>query len=382
MTLSLPTNSRQYRTLYTNGIASSLSVATQPVSGEVAAGAANSLKFVVSGATNLTYQWYRDGVAIAGATSDTYTIAKTGLSDEGNYYAVASDGRTAIQSQVTSLKLKSANPGRIVSLSVRAKLDAGKQPLITGLVLQGQGSKPILLRGVSETLRGFGLAGAANDTSIQLFRGPSVIVENDDWSLDATAATTRLAAATSGAFALAEGSKDAAMVRRLLAESYTLHTFNRGAAAGVVLVEAYDVLGSYDAANWITSVSARAKISAGEGVLIAGMVIAGETTCRVLVRAVGPALTNFGVDGVLADPILALYPAGSAQPVATNDDWAAVQSTVTSEDLFKRVGAFDLPVGSKDAVLIARVPPGAYTLVASGKGAAEGQTLIEVYLIK
>jgi hypothetical protein len=171
------------------------------------------------------------------------------------------------------------------------------------------------------------------------------------------------------------------MVRRLLAENYTVHTVNKGTAAGVALVEVYDALGTYDGTNRIANVSARAKISAGDGVLIAGMVISGETTCRVLVRAVGPTLSSFGVTGTLADPTLALYPAGSNSPVATNDDWSTVQSIITNEGLFKRVGAFDLPAGSKDSVLITRVTPGAYTLVASGKGAAEGQTLIEIYLI-
>jgi hypothetical protein len=191
MTLSAPTASREYRVLYTNGVASVLSVATQPSSTDAAAGAAASLKVAVSGATGLTYQWYRDGVAVTGATSATYSIAKATLNDEGNYYVVASDGRTAIQSQVSSFKLQSSNPGRIVNLSVRAKLDPGTTPMITGFVMQGEGSRPILVRGVGETLQSFGLTGAAKDTSIQLYRGSTVIADNDDWALDPGAATTR-----------------------------------------------------------------------------------------------------------------------------------------------------------------------------------------------
>jgi len=151
---------------------------------------------------------------------------------------------------------------------VRAKLDPGTTPMITGFVMQGEGSRPILVRGVGETLQSFGLTGAAKDTSIQLYRGSTVIADNDDWALDPGAATTRAATSTVGAFALAEGSKDAAMVRRLLAENYTVHTVNKGTAAGVALVEVYDALGTYDGTNRIANVSARAKISAGDGVLI------------------------------------------------------------------------------------------------------------------
>ena len=148
-----------------------------------------------------------------------------------------------------------------------------------------------------------------------------------------------------------------------------------------MLVEMYDALGAYDGGNRITNVSARARVSGGDGVLIAGLVVAGNTTCRLLARAVGPTLSSLGVTGVLADPALELYAAGASAPIASNDDWASVQSTIQGEGLFRRVGAFDLPIGSRDSVIVTRIQPGAYTLVAQGKGAAQGQALIEIYLI-
>ena len=72
----------------------------------------------------------------------------------------------------------------------------------------------------------------------------------------------------------------------------------------------------------------------------------------------------------------------NASPTAVNDDWASVQNIVTGEQLFRRVGAFELPAGSKDSVIVTRLQPGAYTLVAEGKGTAQGQALIEIYLIE
>jgi hypothetical protein len=277
--------------------------------------------------------------------------------------------------------LASNNPGRIVNLSVRAQLEAAGQPLITGFVIDGAGSRPVLVRSVGETLRNFGLATAVANPALQLYRGSTLIAENDDWATDVTAGETLTATGLVGAFPLASASKDAALARRLLAENYSIQTHNRTSAPGVVLVELYDAVGRFSGDSRIANVSTRAKILPGDGALIAGLTIEGNTTLRLLARVVGPGLAPFGINDALADPTLTLYAAGSSTPIATNDDWAAVQSTVVGESLFRRVGAFDLAPGSRDAVIVTRLPPGAYTLVAQGKGTAEGQALIEIYLI-
>jgi len=380
-TLTPPTPSREYRLIVTNGIATPLVVAAQPQSAQVAAGGSSTLRVTMGAGGPYTYQWYRDGATVAGATASTLPISNAGISSEGDYYVVASDGRSSIQSQVATVKLASTNPGRFVNLSVRAQLDGSGSPLITGFVMEGAGSRPVLVRAVGDTLTQFGVTNAVRDTSLKLYRGSSVISENDDWARDSTAAQTRTASSSAGAFALAETAKDAAMVRRLLAEPYTIHALNQTTQAGVVLVEVYDAQGVFDASTRIANVSARAKVGTGDGVLIAGLVVGGNTTCRLLARVVGPTLTSLGVSGALADPTVELFGPGSTAAIASNDDWATVQSTVVGEGLFRRVGAFDLPAGSRDSVIVARVQPGAYTLVAQGKGSAQGEALIEIYLI-
>jgi len=279
------------------------------------------------------------------------------------------------------IKVLSANPGRIANLSVRAQLDPGGQRMITGFVVNGAGTRPILLRGVGPTLERFRVAGAASDPVIELFAGTTLQDRNDNWGGDVAAAAAQAVFGKVGAFVLPDGSRDAALLRNLNAQSYSLHTLNQGVSTGVVLVEIYDALGVYDANNRITNVSARAKVSSGDGALIAGIVISGDTTCRILARAVGPTLAGFGVADALPDPTLALYAADSTNPIASNDDWAAVEPVIATEGIFGRTGAFTLPSGSKDAVVVSRIMPGAYTLVAQGKGAATGQVLIEIYLL-
>jgi len=380
-TLTPPTAAREYRLLVTSGIATPLLITTQPQSTQVAARGATTLRVAMGAGGPYTYQWFRDGVAVSAATGASLAISDATLASEGDYHVVVSDGRSSIQSQTATVSLASNNPGRIVNLSVRAQLEASGTPLITGFVMEGAGSRPILVRAVGDTLANFGVQSAVRDTALKLYRGQSVLSENDDWTRDSEAAQTRSASANVGAFALAETARDAALIRRLLAEPYTIHVDNRTTQEGIVLVEMYDALGAYDSGNRIANVSARARVSSGDGVLIAGLVVGGNTTCRLLARVVGPTLSSLGVTGTLADPTLELYAAGGSTPIATNDDWGTVQGAVLGERLFRRVGAFDLPLGSRDSVIVTRIQPGAYTLVAQGKGGAQGQALIEIYLI-
>jgi hypothetical protein len=95
---------------------------------------------------------------------------------------------------------------------------------------------------------------------------------------------------------------------------------------------------------------------------------------RLLIRAVGPALSGFGVGDALADPTITLYSGSTA--LATNDNWATVDAATMTA-----VGAFALPLGSKDAVIVATLPAGAYTAVVSGVGNSTGTALVELYVV-
>jgi VCBS repeat-containing protein len=377
-TATAPTATREYRLVVATATATLVTIVSHPASVRVVPGAAARLQVAAAGSGPFTYQWYRDGVALTGATAATLDIARASLSDEGDYAVTVSDGRSSLQSRPAVVTLASNNPGRIVNLAVRASIDASETPLITGFVLEGSGSRTLLTRAVGETLSRFGVSPAVRDPALKLYRGSALLAENDDWNSDLSADLTRASTVSAGAFTLAENSKDAGLLRRLIPSAYTLHTANKSDATGAVLVEIYDSTGTYDASNRIVNVSTRTRISGRDGALIAGFVIGGETSCRVLARVVGPTLSTLGVNGSLADPTLTLYRAGTEAAIATNDDWG----TAGADGLFARVGAFELPNGSKDAVVALRLPPGAYTLVAQGKGAADGQALVEIYLVR
>lgn len=130
----------------------------------------------------------------------------------------------------------------------------------------------------------------------------------------------------------------------------------------------------------LLNMSTRATIAAG-GQAIAGLVVGGSGPRRVLLRVVGPGLAAFNVANAMSNPTLTVF--SGTQSVGTNDDWssdAAAREAITAATA--RVGAFALATNSRDAVLLATVNPGNYTVVARGAGAADaGEVLLETYFL-
>jgi hypothetical protein len=125
---------------------------------------------------------------------------------------------------------------RLSSISSRAEVGVGGNILIAGFVVRGTEPKTILIRGVGPGLNAF-VAGAVANPKLELFRGQTMINENDDWTDPAIAA----AAARSGTFALTAGSRDAALLVTLPPGTYTAQVSGVGGSTGVALIEVYEV---------------------------------------------------------------------------------------------------------------------------------------------
>ncbi len=134
----------------------------------------------------------------------------------------------------------SAN-GRTTNLSVRVNVQPGDGALIGGFVIQGPAYKRLLIRGVGPSLKGFGLANALNDAVLTLYSGQTVVATNDVWSASANAAAVTAATQSVGAFALAPGSEDAALLVTLPPGAYTVQVSGKNNAAGTALLEIYEV---------------------------------------------------------------------------------------------------------------------------------------------
>jgi hypothetical protein len=125
----------------------------------------------------------------------------------------------------------------------------------------------------------------------------------------------------------------------------------------------------------LANVSSRMSVVEGDAnrSLITGFVVSGTAAKRVLLRAIGPTLGGFGVQGALADPRLKLY-ASSGALVADNDNWSGVEASAAAT----AVGAFALTEGARDSAAVVTLQPGAYTLVVMPNGGS-GVALAEVY---
>jgi hypothetical protein len=176
---------------------------------------------------------------------------------------------------------------------------------------------------------------------------------------------------------LEEGSKDAVMLKDFADGIYTVHSIDPSGASGIVLAEIYDA--GLGGEGRLTACAARARVGKGDAVGILGFIVEGDWPAVVLLRAVGPGLVSQGVSDVLRDPKLWLY--NGSQPVMGNDNWGRAANMPLLSGTMKKIGAFDLEDGSKDAALLIELEPGPYTMVVEGADGGEGVALMEVYLV-
>ena len=359
-------------------------IASTPVSTTVAIGFEATFSVIVTGTAPTTYRWSRNGVALPGATGTvatnnptaTLTLPRVAASDAGNYTVTVSNAfGSATSSAATLFVAPVSTAGHLFNLAIRSLAGTGSETLIVGFTLAGaQASgtpQRLLLRAVGPTLAGFGVTGTLADPRLDVFRGQTLTASNDNWSGNAEVS---LYGARIGAFALASPtSKDAALIHSLTTGGYSAQV--TGAGTGVALAEIYDASDAYtDLSLRFTNLSARTRVGTGGDILIAGFALAGTSPKTLLIRAIGPALAQFGVAGFLADPVLEIY--RDARLIADNDNWPGTSDLQNSA---AAVGAFFLPINSNDAAVILTLPAGPYTAQVRGAKDTTGVALIEVY---
>lgn len=268
---------------------------------------------------------------------------------------------------------------RPINISTRALAGTGANALIAGFVLGGGGSaKNMLIRGIGPTLGNFGISGALPDPQLVLSAGSSQIASNDDWSSASNKTAISQTAASVGAFALPDPSKDSSMIANLGNGSYSALVSDVGGQSGIALIEVYDT--DVNNSNHLINISSRVQVTPSAN-LIAGFVVNGSGTKYLLIRAVGPGLSAFGVSGVLPRPKIQLF-SGSTQ-LRTNSNWTVDELGNSQKDSIaqvgSKVGAFALNQSNADAALLVALPAGAYSAVVSDVNNTSGVALIEVY---
>jgi hypothetical protein len=320
----------------------------------------------------MTYRWQRqtagttlwssvsDDEVFSGATTAILTLSNTPPSMNGDKFRVQVTGDGG--SRVSNAAGLSIPWSRLANLSVRTNLATG-QALTVGVVTSG--AKNILVRAVGPSLGElFGVQPAYPDPTITLLNGGAVVGTNSGWP-----STLSGVFASTGAFPLSSGSKDAAVLKAVKGDTVAQVT---GKGSGIVLLEAYDA--DPTSTGRLINVSARNQVGTGSNVLIAGFVIEGTSPKMLLIRGSGPALTAlFGVPNTLADPVIKVYRQDGTL-LGADDNWKE-----TLAPAFAKAGAFPFPSGSADAALVLMLASGAYTVQLSGANGSGGDGLVEIY---
>ncbi len=309
---------------------------------------------------------------------------------DGNLYKIAGNGSPAStfspwpafhrDPQRTGRAI-ATTPGQLFNLSTRAQVPAG-EPVVVGFFVQGVSSKPYLLRGIGPALAQFGISGFMTDPRLDLYSGTHLLTSNDNWGESPPGFGIADTTERVGAFPLPSGSRDAVVVQALEPGLYTARVSNNENRAGVALVEAYDAIGGDPTAR-LLNVSTLGPVGAiRENYLVAGVSVGGTGPTRLLVRAIGPGLAQFGVSGVLARPMMTLYTSGATpQALRTNSGWMSERLGGDIAAAAQTVAAFALAPNSTDAAMIVTVDPGNYTVEVAGANGTTGQALVELYVL-
>ena len=269
---------------------------------------------------------------------------------------------------------------RIANFSARSQAGTGSSSLIVGFVVLPTGKNPLGARR-RPALASFGISAPLPNPMLSLEGSGGLLASNGAWQTNSAGqAQGPLITSTDaqvGAFAFAPGSLDAALVASVGPGAYTATVSSSNGATGVTLLEVYDADTAAAPVGRLVNVSARMIVSPGQGTLIGGFVIEGNTPKTVLVRGVGPALAAFGVAGVLSDPQIAVMSGRTV--LATNAGWATATNLLPELTATTQVGAFPLPSASKDSALLVTLAPGAYTVVVTSVSGSTGVALLEVY---
>jgi hypothetical protein len=262
-------------------------------------------------------------------------------------------------------------PGTLGNISTRLRVLGGDNALIGGLIATGTGGKRVIIRAIGPSLTAFGVPGALANPTLDLFQGSTLLLSNDDWQN-----STQQAEIASSGLAPSNTAESAIIWTLLPNQNYTAVVRGINGTTGIGVVDAFDL--DRAAASKLGNISTRGFVDVDDNVMIAGL-IAGPsngTNLKILARALGPTLSDFGVAGALANPTLDLVNSNGTV-IRTNDNW---KDDPQQRAAIEAAGL--APSHDEEAALVETVAPGAYTAVVRGSGRTTGVGLVEVYNIQ
>jgi hypothetical protein len=277
------------------------------------------------------------------------------------FFALTAYDTAGEESQLSN-EISYPSPDSLRNISTRAWIDLDDRVLIGGFFITGSGQKKVIVRALGPSIP---VPSALSDPVLELHDASgALLATNDNWRTSQQDAIIAAGVAPTN-------DKESALVATLPVGSYTVVVRGAKNATGIGLVEVYD-LDEVRGTVRLGNISARGYVLTGNNVLIGGFIVGGGDWRTTLVaRAIGPSLTNFGIPNALADPTLALHNVNGTL-IAWNDNWRDTQ-----ESALQATGI--APSNDRECAIMATLPPGSYTAIVAGRGAATGVGLVEIY---
>lgn len=311
------------------------------------------------------------GTVNAGAAAKTVTFTVTVNTAEGgtvanNIYTIEADGIFPIPGPpiTTSVIAPTVTPGTLLNISTRLNVLTGDNALIGGFIIGGNDPKQVILRVVGPSLGDLGVPNFLANPNLELHFPDGSVVSNNNWM------DTQKAAIQATGLAPTKN-LEPAILATLPPGAYTAIARGVGDTTGVALVEVYDLDTASD--SRLLNISTRGFIDTGDNVMIGGFII-GPTErddATVLVRAIGPSLTDLGVANALQDPVLELH-GPNGDTITTNDNWRDTQEAEITATGLK-------PKKDAESATLQTLAPGNYTAIVRGVAGTTGIGLVEVY---
>jgi hypothetical protein len=278
-------------------------------------------------------------------------------------------GQDSRPNQIVKVQV-ATRPQQLLNIATRARVQADPNALIGGFIVTGTAPKKVVIRALGPSLGNVGVANFLPDPVLELHDSTGqLLTSNDDWQ--------QAANATDIPVSLRPQQNAESVILTTLAPGagYTAIVRGKGGAAGVALVEVYDL--NPDDGSILGNISTRGFVGTANDVMIGGVIVGGGTAnSTVIVRGLGPSLGQAGVSNALTDPTLELHD-GNGSTIASNDNWKT-RSDGTSQQA--EIEATKIPpTNDLESAVVTTLPAGNYTAILSGKTATTGVALIEAY---
>jgi hypothetical protein len=269
------------------------------------------------------------------------------------------------------------------NISTRAFVQTGDKVMIGGFVVEGTGTKRVIIRAIGPELSQYGVPNVLADPTLELHDSTgALIASNDSWLhtiIGGIITSDQVSDIRNSGHAPTDPA-ESAIIADLPAGNYTAIVRGVNETMGVALVEAYDL--SPDTDSILGNISTRSFVQTDDNVMIGGFIVQGTQPKRVILRAIGPELgaPPYNIPNSLADPTLELHD-GTGALIASNDNWrhTIIGGIITSNQVRQILSSGFAPGDLRESAIIAELPAGNYTAIVRGVNGTTGVGLVEVY---